>query len=86
MAPSASAIEAKTLNQSLSWCQDFAMSRGPVKQFDPDQALHQAMKGFWAKGHVGSGLNELLEAMGISRKSLYDTFCGSSKRELFGNL
>ena len=57
------------------------MTRGPAKQFDPDQALHKAMKVFWAKGYVGSGLNELLGAMGISRKSLYDTF--GSKRELF---
>ncbi len=57
------------------------MSRGPAKQFDPDKALYQAMKVFWAKGYAGSGLNELLDAMGISRKSLYDTY--GSKRELY---
>lgn len=57
------------------------MSRRPAKQFDPDQALHQAMTVFWAKGYVGSSLSDLLEAMGISRKSLYDTF--GSKRALF---
>ena len=57
------------------------MSRGPAKQFNPDQAVHDAMKVFWAKGYVGSGMNELLGAMGISRKSLYDTF--GSKHGLF---
>ena len=46
------------------------MTRGPAKQFDPAEAVDQAMNVFWAKGYVGAGLNELLDAMGISRKSL----------------
>lgn len=57
------------------------MRRGPARQFDPDQALHEAMKVFWAKGYAAAGLSELLGAMGISRQSLYDTY--GSKRELF---
>jgi len=36
---------------------------------------------FWQRGYRGLGLAELLEHMGISRQSLYDTF--GSKRELF---
>ena len=36
---------------------------------------------FWAKGFAATGLNELLETMGIGRKSLYDTF--GNKRALF---
>ena len=57
------------------------MARGPAKQFDPDHALHQAMNVFWTKGYADSGLQELLGAMGISRKSLYDTF--GNKRQLY---
>jgi TetR/AcrR family transcriptional repressor of nem operon len=57
------------------------MARGPDKQFDLTEALGRAMKLFWAKGYAAAGLSELLEAMGIGRKSMYDTF--GTKRELF---
>lgn len=57
------------------------MTRGPAKQFDPDVALDKAMHLFWEKGYASAGLTELLESMGISRKSLYDTF--GNKRALY---
>ncbi|MEM9569058.1 MAG: TetR/AcrR family transcriptional regulator, partial [Cyanobacteria bacterium P01_E01_bin.34] len=57
------------------------MSRGPSKQFDPDVALQQAMEVFWAKGYEAASLSELMARMGISKKSLYDTF--GNKRSLF---
>ncbi len=57
------------------------MTRGPDKQFDPEIALDKAMQLFWAKGYAATGLSELLETMGIGRKSLYDTF--GNKRQLF---
>jgi TetR/AcrR family transcriptional regulator, transcriptional repressor for nem operon len=57
------------------------MSRGPDKQFDPDEALGKAMQLFWAKGYAATGMTELQEQMGIGRKSLYDTF--GNKRQLF---
>ena len=57
------------------------MSRGPDKQFDPQEALRIAMQLFWAKGYASTGLAELQEQMGIGRKSLYDTF--GNKRQLF---
>ncbi|MCZ6730693.1 MAG: TetR/AcrR family transcriptional regulator [SAR324 cluster bacterium] len=57
------------------------MSRGPEKQFDPQEALKKAMLLFWAKGYAATGLAELQEQMGIGRKSLYDTF--GNKRQLF---
>ena len=57
------------------------MSRGPDKQFDPDEALGKAMQLFWAKGYAATGMAELQERMGIGRKSLYDTF--GNKRQLF---
>ena len=57
------------------------MSRGPDKQFDPNEALEKAMELFWANGYAATGLAELQEQMGIGRKSLYDTF--GNKRQLF---
>jgi TetR/AcrR family transcriptional regulator, transcriptional repressor for nem operon len=57
------------------------MSRGPDKQFDPEIALSKAMEVFWAKGYEAASLSELLEQMGIGRKSMYDTF--GNKRSLF---
>ena len=57
------------------------MSRGPDKQFDPEVALSKAMDVFWARGYEGASLSELLEQMGIGKKSLYDTF--GNKRALF---
>ncbi len=57
------------------------MSRGPDKQFDPDEALGMAMRLFWAKGYAATWMAELQEQMGIGRKSLYDTF--GNKRQLF---
>ena len=57
------------------------MTRGPDKQFDTTVALEQAMRVFWARGFAAAGLTELLEAMNIGRKSMYDTF--GNKRELF---
>ncbi|PSB60962.1 TetR/AcrR family transcriptional regulator, partial [filamentous cyanobacterium CCP1] len=57
------------------------MSRGPEKQFDPEVALAKAMEVFWARGYEAASLAELLEHMGIGKKSLYDTF--GNKRLLF---
>ena len=57
------------------------MTRGPAKKFDPDVALEKAMEVFWAKGYEAASLSELMANMGISKKSLYDTF--GNKRSLF---
>ena len=57
------------------------MTRGPDKQFDPEEALGKAMELFWDKGYASTGLVELLEVMGIGRKSMYDTF--GNKRQLY---
>ncbi len=39
------------------------------------------MEVFWARGYESASLSELLEHMGIGKKSLYDTF--GNKRSLF---
>ena len=69
------------IDQSVYVCNTSKMSRGPDKQFDPQEALKKAMQLFWAKGYAATGLAELQEQMGIGRKSLYDTF--GNKRQLF---
>lgn len=57
------------------------MTRGPAKQFDTNLALEQAMKVFWAHGYEAASLTELIQEMGIGKKSLYDTF--GNKQSLF---
>lgn len=57
------------------------MPAGRPKGFDEAEVLERAMDLFWRRGYQGAGLSELLQRMGISRQSLYDTF--GSKRDLF---
>jgi len=51
------------------------------KSFDQQQALHAAMLQFWESGYQGSSMQNLVDRMGISRQSIYDTY--GNKRELF---
>ena len=62
-------------------CNTAGVSKGPDKQFDPDEALEKAMQLFRANGYAATGMAELQTQMGIGRKSLYDTF--GNKRQLF---
>jgi TetR/AcrR family transcriptional repressor of nem operon len=57
------------------------MSPGPAKQFDPELALGRARDLFWSRGLDGTGLADLEAALGVGRKSLYDTF--GNKRALY---
>ncbi|MFH8346615.1 TetR/AcrR family transcriptional regulator [Streptomyces sp. NPDC018045] len=54
---------------------------GRPKQFDPDVAVEQAMEVFWQKGYAGTTPQDLVEALGIGKGSLYNTF--GSKHALF---
>lgn len=45
-----------------------------TKTFDETQALERAMELFWLKGYHGTSMQDLVDAMGISRSSMYDTF------------
>lgn len=51
------------------------------KTFDQTVALDAAMRQFWESGYEGSSMQNLVDRMGISRQSLYDTY--GNKRELF---
>jgi AcrR family transcriptional regulator len=51
------------------------------KAFDRDEVLKAAIAVFWAKGYEAASTDDLLQAMGISRQSLYDTYGG--KRALY---
>lgn len=44
------------------------------KEFDPEQALDRAVELFWSKGYEATSIQDLVEALGINRSSLYGTF------------
>lgn len=52
-----------------------------TKAFEPDVALAKARDLFHKNGFVGTSMQELVDAMGINRASLYDTFV--DKENLF---
>ncbi|MEU7638625.1 TetR/AcrR family transcriptional regulator [Streptomyces sp. NPDC059101] len=54
---------------------------GRPKQFDPDAAVEQAMQVFWRKGYAATTPQDLVDALGIGKGSLYNTF--GSKHGLF---
>ncbi len=54
---------------------------GRPRQFVEEETLERACVLFWRQGYEATSLNQLVECMGISRQSLYNTFGG--KEELF---
>lgn len=51
------------------------------REFDETEALKQAMELFWVQGYEKTSMEELVNCMGVHRKSIYDTF--GNKHELF---
>ncbi|MGW0904757.1 TetR/AcrR family transcriptional regulator [Streptomyces sp. NPDC002853] len=51
------------------------------RTFDEERALDAAMHAFWANGYEATSTQDLCEATGLGRSSIYNTF--SSKHELF---
>ncbi len=54
---------------------------GREKQFDQDLALNKALDVFWVKGFEATSMQELVDAMGVNRASMYQTY--GNKSELF---
>jgi TetR/AcrR family transcriptional repressor of nem operon len=52
-----------------------------TKEFDEKEVLQKAVSVFWDKGFNGTSLQDLVEGLGISRSSLYDTF--GDKHQLY---
>ncbi|CZQ98206.1 TetR/AcrR family transcriptional regulator [Trichococcus collinsii] len=51
------------------------------KEFNEEQALDRAMEIFWRQGFEKTSIQDLVDQMGIHRRSLYDTF--GDKHSLF---
>ena len=57
------------------------MNIGRPVEFDPDRALESAMHLFWKKGYESTSLQDLIQAMNLSKSSFYQAF--GSKHQLF---
>jgi TetR/AcrR family transcriptional repressor of nem operon len=44
------------------------------KDFDENEVLAKAIQLFWHKGYNGTSMQDLVDGLGISRSSLYDTY------------
>ncbi|WP_259067872.1 TetR/AcrR family transcriptional regulator [Mucilaginibacter sp. X4EP1] len=51
------------------------------KDFDENEVLAKAIQIFWYKGYNGTSMQDLVDGLGISRSSLYDTY--TDKHTLF---
>lgn len=65
--------------QCVTACKAFFMAR--TKEFDCNEILDKAVELFWQKGYNATSAQDLVDGLGISRSSLYDTF--GDKRTLF---
>ncbi len=52
-----------------------------VKLFNKEEVLEKAMELFWKKGYHATSIHDLVDFLGLSRSSIYDTYGG--KKQLF---
>ena len=57
----------------------FYMAR--TKDFNEEEVLEKALNIFWQKGYNGTSMQDLVDGLGISRSSMYDTY--TDKYSLF---
>jgi len=57
---------------------EYGENMARTKQFDERQALVSAMLVFWEKGYEGTSINDLEQAMGLKRTSIYNAFGNKS--------
>jgi TetR/AcrR family transcriptional regulator, transcriptional repressor for nem operon len=62
-------------------CVDPEMTMPAPKQHDTETFVDSAMRVFWARGYEGTSINDLVQATGINRGSIYASFDG--KRDIF---
>lgn len=52
-----------------------------LEEFNREHAVRQAMNVFWEKGYNGTSMQDLVDATGLNRSSIYNSF--GSKKELY---
>ena len=52
-----------------------------VETFEREEAIRNAMEVFWEKGYNGTSIQDLVDATGLNRSSIYNSF--GSKQELY---
>ncbi len=57
------------------------MRAGRKRTFDTTDALDKAMRVFWRNGYAGTSMNDLTQALGIAKPSLYAAF--GNKEDLY---
>ncbi|MDC7684216.1 TetR/AcrR family transcriptional regulator [Asticcacaulis sp. BYS171W] len=63
---------AQSLDPEACVCKPKA--RGRPRAYNPDEVLQKALKVFWQKGFAATSLDDLVEATGVNRPSLYAGF------------
>ena len=56
-------------------------SRGRPREFDADEVLDQLVDLFWEKGFEATSISDIVDATGLNKSSLYNSF--GSKDDLF---
>jgi len=54
-----------------------------IEEFDKELVLRKTMNVFWEKGYNGTSMQDLVDATGLNRSSIYNSF--GSKLELYQN-
>lgn len=52
-----------------------------IKHFDPDATLEKVVRLFWKQGAAATGVQDIVNATGLNRSSLYSTYGG--KQQLY---